>query len=539
MAPLSPTQEKIAAILPIFSSCLSIVGSSTIIHMIWKSRKGRGASAGIAGRRNKNSACSTSSTTRQRILLLMSIIDIITSVCLVVAPFLLPSDGGRAWSFGNTASCSAVGFFTQFGMATFLYNSSLNLYYNLTIVCKKTERTIARYWEPWMHIIGLGYPLGTAIFGLIQGLYSETDVGLSCYFAATPDNLGLAAVVMMPLFFELAFLMVSNFIIFWKVRQTSRSSSAASSTTLPATSASSFSERRRGELSTIRRRTKDVAVQATCYVTAAYSVILAEAVVRIYEATGATRDDESTFYWAIVLSQATFPLQGFLNFATYIRPRYIRFRRKHVKQSRWWCLRNAVSSTSVDNPSVPVRFNRNNEWESRGSRSGEPTAVDRWQPPEGDGILCASPPLQQGDLIDSSGSFSGELLVTTAKQWPLPDGDGLILCAPPLMVQSDHTDRMGLYSGSLTTTTDQEWALPDANDGKICTPHPIHIGSTNKGSSCSCSKPSIPVDRRMLLSDGDAILYAGPSSQSDKYMIDSTTMASCSGDMDASDRDEC
>ena len=93
---LSDSQKTILAILPIPSAILSIFGSSVIIYMAYISRK------------------SKPWTPYNRLLVAMSVYDIITSMALGAASFLNPMETSKkALAFGNDSTCSLIGFFNQ------------------------------------------------------------------------------------------------------------------------------------------------------------------------------------------------------------------------------------------------------------------------------------------------------------------------------------------------------------------------------------------------------------------------------------------
>jgi hypothetical protein len=106
----SIAQEQALAILPIPSAILSILGSSIIIYIAVSSRKQR------------------KWTPYTRLLFVMSVFDIISSAILSVATFLRPRETSpRLWSFGNDATCSAVGFLNQFSVTSICYNGMLSI----------------------------------------------------------------------------------------------------------------------------------------------------------------------------------------------------------------------------------------------------------------------------------------------------------------------------------------------------------------------------------------------------------------------------
>jgi hypothetical protein len=161
---LSDDQERVLAILPIPSAILSILGSSAIIYMALKSRQQR------------------KWTPYKRLLLAMSICDIIASITISVATFLRPQEtSSRVWAFGNAASCSAIGFLNQMSFSAVLYNGTLSIYFLLKARFGFKNEYIAKCIEPMMHIIAIGYPLITATNGAMMGLYGEAAAGLGCW----------------------------------------------------------------------------------------------------------------------------------------------------------------------------------------------------------------------------------------------------------------------------------------------------------------------------------------------------------------------
>mmetsp|Transcript_117519 Transcript_117519/g.175521 ORF Transcript_117519/g.175521 Transcript_117519/m.175521 type:complete len:941 (-) Transcript_117519:48-2870(-) len=172
---LSDRQEKIISILPIPSAILSVFGSVTIICMAYQTRRANAWS------------------TYTRLLVAMSLNDILFSTSFSLNAFLLPAETSqRVWAFGTDATCSATGFFLQFSSSGILYNGMLSFYFLLTARFGVSKPTMARYIEPIMHFISVGYPFATALSGLILGVYHETELGQSCWVANYPENCGEA-----------------------------------------------------------------------------------------------------------------------------------------------------------------------------------------------------------------------------------------------------------------------------------------------------------------------------------------------------------
>ena len=175
---LSVTQEKILAILPIPAALLSIFGSTAIIYMAFKKRR----------QQPREQKWMTPYT---RLLLAVSLCDIIASITYALQTFLRPSDTSqRVWAFGNDASCSAMGTLGQFAVANMLYNASLSFYFLCTARLGLKSSQIAKWIEPIMHFASLGFPLATAASGAIMGVYSETTLGMGCWVNDYPRNCG-------------------------------------------------------------------------------------------------------------------------------------------------------------------------------------------------------------------------------------------------------------------------------------------------------------------------------------------------------------
>lgn len=161
---LSTSQQIILAILPIPSSILSIIGSTVIIYIARKSREAKGWNP------------------YHRLLLGMSVCDIIFSITLGLNIFLLPRETSqRIWVMGNHATCSAMGFFIQISYSALLYNAMLSFYFLLTARFGLKNDQISRRIEPIMHAICLGYPTITAWTGLFMDAYSESGMALGCW----------------------------------------------------------------------------------------------------------------------------------------------------------------------------------------------------------------------------------------------------------------------------------------------------------------------------------------------------------------------
>ena len=189
---LSDVQKQVLAILPIPSALLSILGSTIIIVMLMKVRTTK------------------SWIPYQRLLLAMSVCDIVSSLTLAAGSFLYPKEtSDKVWVswkclnlihmlwnilqsietwysrkprdfnskvIGNDASCSAIGFLNQVSYSGILYNGMLSFYFLFTARFGMKNEQIQKRIEPAMHIFSIGFPFVTAFVGLFMGVYHEPEV---------------------------------------------------------------------------------------------------------------------------------------------------------------------------------------------------------------------------------------------------------------------------------------------------------------------------------------------------------------------------
>lgn len=125
---------------------------------------------------------------RDRLILMMSCVDILNSLCLACGPFLSPSDSNidMIGSNGSHQSCRFQGFGIQLGFGVPAYNVMLCVYYISAILGGRDEASIRRKQEWWMQSIPLVYALSTAVAGLLLDLYHSN--GTFCWIEAYPKN---------------------------------------------------------------------------------------------------------------------------------------------------------------------------------------------------------------------------------------------------------------------------------------------------------------------------------------------------------------
>jgi hypothetical protein len=171
MPPLSNRQQISLASVTLVSCSLSLVGSGAIVYLVLK-------------RHNQS--------TYHRLLLCMSVTEILHSLETALQPFFIPVAEDRIFAVGNQQTCSTLGFFAQFGITIVtLYSAMLNLNYLLTIRYGVKAKKLTWYVEPWMHALAFSYPLITASVGAGIGAYSANALGSTCWIGMSHCESGV------------------------------------------------------------------------------------------------------------------------------------------------------------------------------------------------------------------------------------------------------------------------------------------------------------------------------------------------------------
>eukprot|EP00980_Cylindrotheca_fusiformis_P012447 scaffold3054_cov129-Cylindrotheca_fusiformis.AAC.11 len=337
-ATLSVGQQKALAILPIPSAVLSIFGSCIIIFVAVRTRKKQ------------------SWTPYTRLLVAMSVSDILFSATMAVANFLRPRDTSwRIWAFGNDATCNVVGFMNQLSTAAIFYNGMLSFYFLLTARFGIKNDYVARRIEPVMHFIAICYPLVTATVAAVEGVYGEMSVNaLVCWVVRYPKNCGdepgqercvsfLVGWLFygVPVVATLAALVVNNLIIIVSVRKETRAPRGK-------TQRRNVSSRQRQQ-----SRLKLVRSQATLYVASFVTCIMWSGILNSAETLVESEEEEkemmAKFFPISVIQAILLPLQGLFNMVVYVRPKYFKVKHDFPKETKTWAIKRAVFGECVKN----------------------------------------------------------------------------------------------------------------------------------------------------------------------------------------------
>jgi hypothetical protein len=185
-APALTQQVRLALALGrMVTGSLSVIASSVLIYKIFsRYRVQRHSSSAIAN---------TNVTTYHRIVLGMSIVDVLFSMGSAAGPLAVPASAGDDMVFGihgTTATCTAQGAASQLLGAVVLYTAALNTFFMLKICYNVSDAVMSRRYEPWLHAIPLVYSIATTSTGIAMQIFNPmipySDLG--CWIAAYPKG---------------------------------------------------------------------------------------------------------------------------------------------------------------------------------------------------------------------------------------------------------------------------------------------------------------------------------------------------------------
>ncbi len=143
------------AILPKVSSVLSIMGSSALlVECLHYDRK-------------------RLERVMYRILCIVAAFDIMESIWNFASTWAMPwpDTDETIFASGNSATCTAQGFFLQLGVTNLILNTALTFYYLFVIRFSWSEDRIRKKAEPWFYSVAILWGLITSILGVPLNLY--------------------------------------------------------------------------------------------------------------------------------------------------------------------------------------------------------------------------------------------------------------------------------------------------------------------------------------------------------------------------------
>ena len=119
-----------------------------------------------------------------RLLLAMSICDFNTSLWYALSTVCIPRGTENVYApSGTMGTCTAQGFFIQFGIATPLYNAALAVYYLLIVRYQWKEQRMRKA-EKVLHAVPLVWATATSLASL--GMTLLNNANLWCWIASVP-----------------------------------------------------------------------------------------------------------------------------------------------------------------------------------------------------------------------------------------------------------------------------------------------------------------------------------------------------------------
>ena len=319
--------------------------------------------------------------TMHRLMIGISVFDIVVSLAAMFGPALMPAETGFPGALGTFGSCTWQGFFFQLGVTSLAYNAMLLLYFVLVIRYNVRDTVMSKNIEPLLHAIPLLFHISLAVVGLVWQVYNPT--GIFCWVNAYPpgcvedptvpclrggeraDFFGLNLLVY-PTFVWTGTLVVCTVIIAFTVWSKYRKSEKFA-----------FEGSTGRGNRTIEKRTKRVISQCFLYAGVFINTIIWSTIQTILDLSGVEYDPIGTEFWLGVLAVTFYPLQGLFNFFIYIRPRYLAIREKHTSSGRLFAIREAIwyPTASPQDRQERSTGGRGDKSNSRASASSTPNLV--------------------------------------------------------------------------------------------------------------------------------------------------------------------
>lgn len=162
----SQTQRIVLALLPKTTGFVSVLSSFLIVCSVLRDPV-------------------KTSKPYHRLLLGMSMVDMLVSFSEALSTWPMPSDSGAMFASGSPTACSVQGFFVQTYICSSFYSVSLAIYYTVVLRYSWSETKVLKL-EPYLHSVPLLWGVGTGIIGIPLKLYNPA--GFWCWMAPYPSG---------------------------------------------------------------------------------------------------------------------------------------------------------------------------------------------------------------------------------------------------------------------------------------------------------------------------------------------------------------
>lgn len=290
------TEAILLAVVPKVPALFSMLGSSLIMAYIYRRRHKRGKAI----------------LSYHRIMFAMSAADLVASLGFFLGTFPIPHDtvgsfGPIYGAVGNDVSCRVMGTYNQLQVLSPLYNGILAIYYLLVVKFRWNELAFQSV-ENYLHGGAILFAVTTAILGGALDVYGSVD--WLCWVTSPhhPEWVSLYRWLFLFAPVWICWILVTGVMItlFVTMRTIENRSMKYSFSSL-----------------SNREMSQEIAVQGMLYVVCFYVTWLFPSVQRVLELANV----KSTF-WLQMLDTSLLPLQGIFNVMVYVRPRYLRIRRR-------------------------------------------------------------------------------------------------------------------------------------------------------------------------------------------------------------------
>lgn len=287
----SPAQRTALIFVDLPSKLLSALGSALIVQHILRCMLGKARTSSY-----------------HRFLLGLSLYDVLSSVTMLIGSFLLEKDTA------GSAACTATGFLKVYGIfSSVMYNVSLSVYFLLIVRYRFREQVLSKYFEPFCHFFIVVVMGAVFVTGIPLEVYNPLFAG-SCWVTEYPEGCSIdrhalssctrgqaagriyARGIHVSYVLVFVSMVISNFMIYWTVRQTEKRTRRHS----------------RRFSSTLRRdcwrQTRLTAIQSLLFCAAFFVTYTPSLILQLIPTS-----TEWWYYMTLIIAGFTFPLQGYVH----------------------------------------------------------------------------------------------------------------------------------------------------------------------------------------------------------------------------------
>jgi hypothetical protein len=167
------------------SASFSLIASSIIIYKIYLFYREQRSSFTVSG--VGRSPRSDRMSTYHRMMLSISLLDVLHSLSSALSTVLVPPSTGAVFAHGTIATCAAQGFFQQLTPTIVIYMALMNTYFMLKIRYNISDHVFQTKYEPIFHAIPIAFFFITGTTGLSLKVFNAILIPeLGCWLGSYP-----------------------------------------------------------------------------------------------------------------------------------------------------------------------------------------------------------------------------------------------------------------------------------------------------------------------------------------------------------------